>query len=197
MQAALLCLYFYGAPQQQLGANAVALMLASALVFVKIPFSTIIMDQAHFVSSLVLVFWTAGAFFVRHNYCFGTHTSSFAKNKNNSDACIFALAALTDSIYRTPENPYVSIFVLILTIRQWLKVFNVMAIMTDDHDYHSYSYYYTAIDLILTTWYICLTIEVGLLPQFTHREDWPIYGGAAVYAAFAVACFYHSSDIKI
>jgi hypothetical protein len=191
-----MCLYFYGVPQPR-GANAVALMLASALLFVKVPFSTV-MDKGHFWASLVLVFVTSGAFFVRHLYEVYSkntdHHHSTAKIKNNVknensniDACIFALAALTDSIYRTPENPYASILCIFLTIRQWLKVFCILTSSCEP--------YYAALDLILTTWYICFTVEVALLPQFTHPEDWPIYGGAAVYATFAAACY--TSNIKI
>ena len=102
------------------------------------------------------------------------------------DACVFALAALADAIYRTPENPYAAILCMMLSIRQWSVVMRLAATTSRG----------SAADLIVTTLYLCLTIDTGLVPQFTHPEDWPIYGGAAVYVAFAAAWYKAANETK-
>ena len=45
------------------------------------------------------------------------------------------------------------------------------------------------IDLILTTLFMCLSIQTGLVPQFTEAEDWPIYGGVGAFVTFATAWY--------
>jgi hypothetical protein len=52
-----------------------------------------------------------------------------------------------------------------------------------------------AVDLAATTLYLCYTLETGLAPQFTHPEDWPIYGGVGCYVAFA-AGWYRMDAVK-
>ena len=126
----------------------------------KVPFYTV-EDELHFWASVAVAWAMAAA--------------------QKGDACVFALAALADAIYRTPENPYAVILCTMLAIRQWTFVMRIVAKASRG--------WQDAADLVVTTLYLCLTLDTGLMPQFTHPEDWPIYGGAGAYVAFAAAWY--------
>ena len=92
------------------------------------------------------------------------------------DACICMLGTIADALYRSPETPYASIFVAVLAVRTWQKIRAGSAANIWKH-----------LDLFFTILYLCLTAEIGLVPQFADREDWPIYGGVGAFATFLIA----------
>ena len=104
------------------------------------------------------------------------------------DVSIYMLGAIADALYRTPETPYAGIFVVAFAIRTWQKsialfLFNApasssstMVLLTLMH-----------LDLLYSTLFMCLTTEIGFVPQFADREDWPIYAGVGGFATFLAA----------
>jgi hypothetical protein len=77
---------------------------------------------------------------------------------------------------------------MMLSIRQWASVMRIAASTSRSG--------VDAADLVITTLYLCITVDTGLVPQFTHPEDWPIYGGAGVYVAFAAAWYKAANETK-
>lgn len=153
--------------------------LALALCFVKVPLFPTQNDEAHFWASLAMTAFAA---------CY---------NESAADVCMFALISLTDAIYRTPETPYAHIICLLLAIRMWDRVFIII------HKRHAVQAAVEGSDVGFTVWqkidflsamiYTVFTSENATVPQFEHYEDWPIYGGTAVYVTFAVAFMRHST----
>lgn len=170
------CLYYGGiASTAKREAASVALTLAAGLVFAQkaAAFPTL-QDETHFWASLCV------------------SVASLCCGGGAADACVFALAGLAGAIYRTPENPYASILCLILSIRLWSKVLLMSSTTTTTTSYCCVD----AADLVITMLYACYTIEVALIPQFTHPEDWPIYGGCGAYVSFAAA-WYQKSKTRL
>jgi hypothetical protein len=97
-----------------------------------------------------------------------------------SDICICMLCTVTDTLYRTPETPYASIFTCVMALRMWSKVRTVCTVESGA---------WLHVDAVFTVLFMCLTIETGLVPQYEDREDWPIYGGVGVFITyFAAQC---------
>ena len=176
-----------------------------------IPFLTA-SDEIHFCSSIACVCLLSVLSWIWQSDVLG------------SEACIYALCVLADAIYRTPENPYAGIFCVIFAINQWQKILVLCVFSPDaniaqntprcvekivmkkiDNDKKTTTH--TAIqehkiskiiNLVLTTFFMCLSIQTGLVPQFIQPEDWPIYGGVGAYVTFATAWYkarsagYHS-----
>jgi len=95
------------------------------------------------------------------------------------DACLCMLGTIANTLYRSPETPYAAIFVTALAVRAWQKIRSAASTKN--------SSVWTSLDLLFTVTYLCLTAEIGLVPQFADREDWPIYGGVGAFAAFLIA----------
>ena len=85
------------------------------------------------------------------------------------EACIYALSALADAMYRTPENAYAPLLCLLLGVRLWQKILT------------------RAGDMPLAAGTLCLTVELGLIPQLQARDAWPFMAGAAALVTFAIA----------
>ena len=101
------------------------------------------------------------------------------------DSCIFALVTLTVAMYRTPENPYAGILISIIAIKQWKKCFKLCQASSSG----GYESFWKQVDLVATTIYLCLLVEVGLIPQFAEPEDWPVYAAIGMYVSFIVAWY--------
>jgi hypothetical protein len=143
--------------------------LALALCFVKVPLFPTQSDEVHFWASLAMTAFAA---------CY---------NESAADVCMFALISLADAIYRTPETPYAHIICLLLAIRLWDRVFIFIHAVSGVTVWQK-------MDFLSAMIYTVFTSETATVPQFEHYEDWPIYGGTAVYVTFAVAFMRHSTD---
>jgi hypothetical protein len=163
---ALASLYFF-CENEKTATIAASATLASALCFVRVPFFPTPSDEVHFWASLAMTAFAA--------YC----------NENAEDVCMFALISLADAIYRTPETPYASIICLLLAIGLWRRAIVII------HDTAACGAL-QRFDFLSTMVYTAFTAETAMVPQFEHPEDWPLYGGAAVYVTFAIACMRHS-----
>jgi hypothetical protein len=101
------------------------------------------------------------------------------------DVCIFMLGTIADALYRSPETPYASIFVVVLAVRAWQKVYTVCFAAKPQTSAITIGLWH--VDLLFAVAYMCLTAEVGLVPQFADREDWPIYAGVGTFVTFLAA----------
>ena len=130
--------------------------------------------------------------------------ASTGRTGQGGEACVYALMALADAVYRSPENPYAGIVCVVLIVRQWHKALEwggVMAMLmmlettttttttTSAPTTTTFSWRLLgdALDLWLGTLVLCLTAELGVATQCLYAERWPFYAGAAVYIGFAVA----------
>jgi len=102
------------------------------------------------------------------------------QQQKGAEACVYALGALTNIVYRSPENPYASIVCAILVVRQWQKLLLAMRLSSS-------SLAAAAADLVLTSLALCATAELGLAPQCRYRERWPFYAGLGLYLGFGLA----------
>jgi hypothetical protein len=98
--------------------------------------------------------------------------------KSTTNMSMFMLGSIADALYRGPETPYAGIFVVALGVQAWQKVFRVCFEVVG---------WMVQLDCMLTVIYLCATLELGLVPQYTDNEDWPIYGGLGALATFVVA----------
>ena len=98
--------------------------------------------------------------------------------KSITNMSMFMLGSIADALYRGPETPYASIFVVALGVQTWQKVFGLCFELVGWRGH---------LDSMLTILYLCATIELGLVPQYTDNEDWPIYGGLGALVTFVVA----------
>jgi hypothetical protein len=144
------------------GTIAASATLAAALCFVRVPLFPTQSDEVHFWASLAMTAYAV---------CY---------NESATDVCMFALISLADAIYRTPETPYAAIVCVLLGIRMWTRV------MIQNNNAHALTLW-QKIDFLSTMIYTVFTAESAMVPQFEHPEDWPIYGGTAVYVTFAVS----------
>ena len=191
--AALLCLYGASGENDEINGSfmttaafsilSIACTLSCGLLSIikGIPFITI-EDEIHFWSSIVcgLTMGVLGLLYRNSLYA--------------GDSCIFSLISITVAMYRTPENPYMGILCTIFAIKQWRKIFLLcrgIKINNDDmgKDKQNSNFYIADLDLILTSIYMCITAEIGLVPQFSEAEDWPIYAGVGVFVTFTVAWY--------
>ena len=99
--------------------------------------------------------------------------------QQGAEACVYALGALTNIVYRSPENPYAGIVCAILVVRQWQKLLRAMS--------SSSSSWSQAANLVLTSLALCATAELGVAPQCRYRERWPFYAGLGLYLGFGLA----------
>lgn len=97
-----------------------------------------------------------------------------------ADACIYALGTISSALYRGAETPYASLFVIVFSIRQWQKALALCCCFQE-------SELLMQMDLLFSSAYMCLTAEIGLVPQFLDSEDWPIYAGIGCLITFWVA----------
>ena len=107
-----------------------------------------------------------------------------------AEACIYALGALADLAYRTPENAYGGLLCLALTVRQWQKLLRwrvEMAIEDATFTQRSGVGIIMLLDLAVTTPLLALSAELGAAPHCRYPERWPFYGGIGVYMGFIVA----------
>lgn len=175
--AALACFYLCTLAPGSTDAAVIALVLLAALPFVRTPFLTP-EDQLHFLCS-----WALAA-------CMAPFAIWRNDQQRAAEATLIALVALVDAIYRTPESPYAPLVCLLLTTRQWRKVIRLCQAKAPP------PFFPDALDLLGTTFYLCFTVQLGLVPQLTHQEDWPIYAGAGTYVAFAGAFYQHHLQNK-
>lgn len=159
--------------------------ICASLVFVRIPFPTV-QDELHFWLSIMAAVAMA-------------IVALWLQDQNRAaEACMYALIVLADAVYRTPENPYASILCILFAIDQWQKVMQKFCFLSlEPSNPHgtagSNNMHVDNMDLLLSTVYMCLTIELGLVPQFNQQEDWPIYAGIGAFATFAAA-WYRSTN---
>ena len=102
-----------------------------------------------------------------------------------AEACVYALGALADLAYRTPENAYSGLLCLALTVRQWQKLlrWRMDMAINEERDIA----WLALLDLVVTTPLLALSAELGVAPHCRYPERWPFYGGIGVYMGFAVA----------
>ena len=118
------------------------------------------------------------------------------------DCCIYMLGTITDMLYRSPETPYAGIFVIFFAIRAWQRAYVLFFHLVKPSSHYYYengaditSPSFTTIimavllhmDAVYSTFYLCLTAEVGLVPQYADDEDWPIYAGVGAFITFLAA----------
>ena len=115
--------------------------------------------------------------------------------ERGAEACIYALGALADLAYRTPENAYSGLLCLALTVRQWQKLLRWRMDMAMINEENTIAWT-PLLDLVVTTPLLALSAELGVAPHCRYPERWPFYGGIGVYMGFAVAVhrLRHSSD---
>jgi hypothetical protein len=92
---------------------------------------------------------------------------------HTQEACLYALAAFVDAVYRTAENPYALLLCAVLAVRLW-------QLLLAPHPSKR-------LDLTLTAAALCLTLEVGIVPQLAHDHTWPMVLGTSAFVAYAVA----------
>ena len=109
------------------------------------------------------------------------------KNSLTPDVCIYTLAIVSDALYRGPETPYASIFVVAFAIRAWHKSFVLFFYPKQGGTMSILHMGVAHVDLVYSVVFMCLTAEVGLVPQFYDREDWPIYAGVGAFMTFLAA----------
>jgi hypothetical protein len=111
------------------------------------------------------------------------------------DSCLYALATVSIALYRTPETPYAGILIAILTVKQWSKVISsCRGRISHNKDDNALILVWRQLDLLATTLYLCLLVEVGLVSQFSEQEDWPVYAGIGMYISFTAAWYQSSSS---
>jgi hypothetical protein len=147
-------------------AIAASVTLAAALCFVRVPFFPTPSDAVHLGVSLAMTAYAA------------------YNDQNAADVCMYALVSLSDAIYRTPETPYASIICLLLAISLWTRAITMTGVAKSTNE---------KVDFMCAMLYTVFTAEAAMVPQFDHPEDWPIYGGTAVYVTFAIAWLQHTS----
>ena len=114
------------------------------------------------------------------HFWFSVASTLLALSLRSPDACVGMLGTIADTLYRSPETPYAAIFVSVLAVRAWQKI-RMAASPKGKNNVLNH------VDLLFTIIYLCLTAEIGLVPQFADKEDWPIYGGVGTFAAFLIA----------
>ena len=138
---AMACLYFATmiatSEQQQEGARGAVLAAGAALWTVAsllavyachgIPFLTD-SDRAHFGVTVGIAACLGVVTF------FGTH-----RPEQGAEACVYALMAMSNAVYRSAENPYAGIVCAVLLVRQWQKAFRFAE---EGHSSYEYYYYY-------------------------------------------------------
>jgi hypothetical protein len=103
------------------------------------------------------------------------------------EACVYALMALADAMYRSPENSYAGIVCAVLVVRQWQKALDWGASSSAVPQPPLPQRLGDALDLWLCTLVLCVTAELGVATQCLYAERWPFYAGAAVYIGFVIA----------
>jgi hypothetical protein len=111
------------------------------------------------------------------------------------DSCLYALATVSIALYRTPETPYAGILISILGVKQWTKAISTCRGQKVYHHNNNNpsKLLWNRLDLLATTLYLCLLIEVGLVPQFSEQEDWPVYAAIGMHTSFTAAWYQLSS----
>ena len=99
-----------------------------------------------------------------------------------SDVCVCMLGVASDALYRSPETPYAGIFVIVFAIRGWQKIYALC--FPKRSSCSLLAAVIRHVDIVYSILYMCLTAEIGLVSQYTDREDWPIYAGVGAFAAF-------------
>ena len=99
--------------------------------------------------------------------CYGI--ISLYKSSHLREACIYGLSCICTAMYRSPENPYVYIFITLIMMDIWTKVMK--------------SNFYPAaqLDLCVSALFACLTCEFGLRPLFQEEYEFIIYIGIGIY----------------
>ena len=115
--------------------------------------------------------------------CFIKLAEHLMKIASTTDACIYMLGTIADTLYRGPETPYAGIFTVFLAVRTWQRA-HILFFFKSTNIWISLLLH---IDTAFCIVYLCVTSEVGLVPQYADREDWPIYAGVGAFITFLAA----------
>lgn len=114
-----------------------------------------------------------------------TICSLFWNSLHVQDACIFNLASICMSVYKTCENPYTYFFVFGIMIKTWGCILKTCDCKLDPVIYESLSVY---LNLIIYSVVISLFTEYGIKPEFENRqEDWVVYSGILLFISFHIS----------
>jgi hypothetical protein len=143
-------------------------------------------DEIHFWMSIIGTCFIITADMVVTYYARNdTNNKLLMQHVKGIDLCIYMLGSITDCLYRSPETPYASLFVIALAIRAWQKIYTLCFDLKEKNSV--VVAWLLHVKLIYNLVYMCLTVEVGLICQFNERDDWPIYAGIGALATFLAA----------
>lgn len=128
-----------------------------------------------------LVFWlsaASGCIYILLSFKMET---KLRRRSCEIDGCMYSLATIAISLYRTPETPYVSILVFFMACRIWTKVFMFCHGVVE-----ATGSFIIFLDMVISVINYNLLCEIGLKPQFVLDDVWPFYCALMLFLTYSL-----------